>query len=323
MNILSKAVFVFTLFAVLLTGVFVALPHEGVPAVPREEHAQVMVTPASPEDRVSPEALGEGGLTPVATSSAAALSVKESEEATSISTPGPLVALQKTTSNEWPTDVLLAGQAVIDLTNKERASEGLPPLAYNARLFAMAEAKAVDMFLKQYFAHESPTGETIGMLAEKYGYAYLDLGENLALGDFDDNAELVKGWMDSPGHRANIMNGTFTEIGVGIIRENYHGRIVWFAVQEFGRPRSACPGPDPSLEAKIKIYQEQIAQLDATLTVLRAELANWGYDAETYNIKVDEYNALVADYRSLVATAKSDIGNYNAQVAVFNSCVGE
>jgi len=114
-----------------------------------------------------------------------------------------------------------------------------------------------DIFEKQYFAHISPEGLGPSDLAEKSGYEYIMIAENLALGNFKDDNTLVNAWMDSPGHRANILNNRYTEIGVAVGKgffsesnENNKEEIateVWIAVQEFGLPLSSCPKPEESL----------------------------------------------------------------------------
>lgn len=238
-----------------------------------------------------------------------------------ISAPGPLVVRQEPIRpGASPAPEGLVAEAIVRLTNTERAKGGLPALAWNARLGAMAEAKAFDMIARQYFAHEAPDGSDIGDLAEKYGYAYLNIGENLALGDFATSGAVVAGWMNSPGHRANIMSATFREIGVASLRGTWEGREVWFAVQEFGRPLSACPLPDTALKAKIALWEDQVGRLAATLEGLKRELEEPGISRESYNAKVNDYNAIVALYNKLVGELKADIAAYNTAVDAFNDC---
>lgn len=241
------------------------------------------------------------------------------------STPGPLRATNSTTgtaSGGLITDKNALNPAqIIVLTNAERAKEGLPPLAYHSQLTEMSSAKAMDMISKQYFAHVSPDGTDVGQLADNAHYVYANLGENLALGDFDSSADVVLGWMNSPGHRANILNATFTEIGVAAIMGNYEGRMVWYSVQEFGRPRPICPKPDTTLEQTIAGYEAQTRATEATLAELRKELETEGISKDTYNAKAKEYNALIESYNSLVTILKAAITQYNAGVQVYNICI--
>jgi uncharacterized YkwD family protein len=102
---------------------------------------------------------------------------------------------------------------VINLVNQERAKAGLKPLTSNAKLAKMAMDKAVDMYNNNYFDHNSPTyGSPFDMMS-KYGITYSTAGENIAKGQTSAQ-QVMTDWMNSPGHRANIMNGSFTTIGV-------------------------------------------------------------------------------------------------------------
>lgn len=211
---------------------------------------------------------------------------------------------------------------IFQLTNSERARIGLPTLAESEALTAMAMTKANDMIQRQYFAHVAPDGEDIGVLAERFGYAYLNIGENLALGDFATSGEIVSGWMDSPGHRANILAQQFTEIGIAVTRGTYEGKNAWFAVQEFGRPRSACPLPSETLEQKITLYEEQLKKLDVALTDLKSEFSAPGISSDVYQQKVNDYNTIVDLYNKLIGETKVDIAAYNREVNAYNTCAG-
>ena len=105
-------------------------------------------------------------------------------------------------------------QQVLTLTNQERAKEGLKPLATDAALMESARAKSADMSKNNYFSHTSPTmGSPFDQMKAK-GIQYKAAAENIAKGQ-QSAEEVVKAWMESPGHRQNIMNGSFTHIGIG------------------------------------------------------------------------------------------------------------
>ncbi|MCX6721540.1 MAG: CAP domain-containing protein [Candidatus Staskawiczbacteria bacterium] len=123
---------------------------------------------------------------------------------------------------------------IIYETNVQRVKNGLPSLTKNEILNQMAEAKAKDMFAKQYFDHVSPDGYGLEDLARDYGYKYVEVGENLLEGNFNDEKQILNDWMNSPEHRHNILNEKFTEMGAAVIKGKYEGRTVWMAVQEFG-----------------------------------------------------------------------------------------
>jgi len=256
--------------------------------------------------------------------------VKEAEK--QVSTPPPLRA------KEEAPESYLTRAGVIQWTNSQREKYGLPPLKENPRLNLSAELKVQDMFEKQYFAHLSPSGEGVKDLAEVVGYEFIALGENLALGNFQNDEALVQGWMDSPGHRANILNPSYQEIGVAVQKGKFaatddlseaslapserEGRTTWLAVQHFGRPLSACPQPKEDVKAQIDSNQTEISKLQSTLATLEAEIrAMRPKRGLTYNQKVQEYNALVLQYNTLVDQTKTLINVYNNQVNLFNQCV--
>ena len=211
---------------------------------------------------------------------------------------------------------------ILDIVNQERGKAGLQPLGFNVRLSAIAEGKAVDMINKQYFAHVSPSGTDVAQLAKMYGYEYIFLGENLAMGDFFSSKDVMEGWMNSPGHRANILNKNYTEIGISALRGNYQGRVVWYAVQEFGKPLSSCPSPNSALEATIANEELEVTSIEAALKTLRASIDQTSGSSSSYNAKVEEYNALVDSYNVLVAKTKAHIAEFNAGVLLFNACIG-
>ncbi|MFF4533495.1 CAP domain-containing protein [Streptomyces sp. NPDC001407] len=122
---------------------------------------------------------------------------------------------------------------VVALTNAERASAGLPPLADDRLLCAAAQAHSADMVARDFYAHISPEGSRPWDRAAAAGCAHRGIGENIACGQRSP-AEVVQGWMDSPGHRANILDPGFTHIGVGFAGG---GRAGTYWTQLFGLSR--------------------------------------------------------------------------------------
>lgn len=102
------------------------------------------------------------------------------------------------------------------LVNEQRAANGLKPLTLSAKLSDIARLKSQDMHDKNYFSHTSPTyGSPFDML-KQFGVSYRAAGENIAMGYRTPEA-VMDGWMNSPGHRANILNASYTQIGVGYV----------------------------------------------------------------------------------------------------------
>lgn len=137
-------------------------------------------------------------------------------------------------TSQWMSSAILPS-VLIDLTNDNRVADSLGTLRRSATLDEAAQLKAADMAKYEYFAHDSPLGVTPWYWFGRVGYDYTYAGENLAV-HFSDSDDVVKAWMNSPGHRANIMNGSYTEIGIGTAKGEYKGSPTIFVVQLFGRP---------------------------------------------------------------------------------------
>ena len=103
---------------------------------------------------------------------------------------------------------------VINLVNNERSKRGLPLLKADWQLSRVARHKSQDMKKNNYFSHRSPTYGTPFQMIQSYGISYRTAGENIAKGQSTPQA-VVNAWMNSSGHRANILNKSFTHIGVG------------------------------------------------------------------------------------------------------------
>lgn len=127
---------------------------------------------------------------------------------------------------------------LVTLTNSDRETENISAVKVNSKLQVAAQLKANDMAEKEYFSHTSPAGVTPWYWFEKAGYKFSYAGENLAVNFFDSN-DVNNAWMGSPSHKENIMNMSFTEIGIGIARGKYKGQDAIFIVQLFGRPLAA------------------------------------------------------------------------------------
>lgn len=232
-----------------------------------------------------------------------------------ISTPPPLRA---------PTDApqaFLTKAGVMRWTNTQRTKYGLSPLKENSKLDASAQLKVEDMFKNQYFAHTSPSGVEIGDLANEVGYEFISIGENLALGNFENDEKLVEAWMNSPGHRENILNSKYKEIGIAVLKGTFEGKTTWIAVQHFSLPLSACPKPDDKIKSEIGVDRDEIKEIENKLEQLLTEIKNIRKRDPGYNQKIEEYNKLVSQYNNLVGEIRASIDNYNNQVESFNNCV--
>lgn len=216
---------------------------------------------------------------------------------------------------------ILTQAGTINETNRHRSINGLAPLQTSAELTSAAEEKIADMFKQQYFAHRSPQGVGPSDLAASAHYEYLIVGENLAMGEFKDDADLLQAWMDSPGHRANILNPKYSQIGVAVRVGSFEGQPVWMAVQEFGLPDSACPAADASLGALIDANKASMAALEVQIKKKKEELDRLPSSDPSYNSIATTYNRLVKDYNTFVEHTKKLADDYNAAIERHNECL--
>ncbi len=131
---------------------------------------------------------------------------------------------------------------LIAQTNYQRSLNGLAALNYNSTLSNAALAKAQNMMANNYWDHIGPDGTTPWYFFNTFGYQYSYAGENLAK-DFDTSAGVTSGWMNSPGHRANILNSNFTDIGIAVANGVLLGSETTLVVAFYGQPSNYSPPP--------------------------------------------------------------------------------
>ncbi|HNY48950.1 MAG TPA: CAP domain-containing protein [Smithella sp.] len=241
---------------------------------------------------------------------------------------------------------VLTRDAVILLTNQMRADNGLPPLTENQLLNSIAESRARDMLEKQYFAHVSPAGEQASDLAQRVGYPYKIIAENIGSGDYYTNQKIVDGWMQSPGHRNNILSSEVQEIGAAVTKGNLKGTETYVTVQIFGLQsppvaQKNCVAPPENLLRDIEMKKAELASLQEQLSRLKNELNEEKEAIETdqqytsgnaqkimkLNVKINAYNEKSHWYNRIAgeAKAKADVmqsmyNEYNRMLQAYNEC---
>lgn len=165
--------------------------------------------------------------------------------------------------------------ALLQETNIQRGDNGQPALSLNSQLSQAAQAKANDMAQRDYWSHTTPDGQQPWQFIAAAGYSYSSAGENLAYG-FDSSSGTVAGWMNSSGHRANMLNNTYSEVGFGIANSpSYQGDgeetiVVAMYAKPYGiaspstlqtgrKDTTATPAPKPA-------EQQPVAQAQPTET---------------------------------------------------------
>ncbi len=223
-------------------------------------------------------------------------------------------------TSDWLVGAILPA-VVVNLTNNEREALAAPPLYRSSILDQAAKLKAEDMAAGEYFSHNSPTGITPWHWFQEVGYVYAHAGENLAV-YFSDSDEVVKAWMNSPTHRANILNATYQEIGIGTAKGRYQGHDTVFVVQLFGTPavppvtteaivkENQTPAVGKDVEvvtntATTSVDKIVLAEAESSTLVLGAETKPDSENDDEINIKPTKDQALPAEslFLSPVATS--------------------
>jgi len=261
--------------------------------------------------------------------------------------PGPL----RGPTSDTRADDLDAGE-IISWTNYYRSEDNIASLSKNSKLTAAATAKAADLFEKQYFEHVSPTGESAADLVIAEGYNYKIVGENLALGDFQNEKELVDAWMASPGHRENILKEDYEEIGVASLLSKFEGRITWISVQIFGTCAPECSVPDQNLKSRINSLKDRLDSLAAQINDLynegnsliaqgnakikegnriyretgdkSAAQVLWDQGEALQDLgqdKINQAKSLESQYDQSKSELENLISDYNSQVNKYNACI--
>lgn len=259
-----------------------------------------------------------------------------------ISLPKPLIGFFKDKSA-----VDLKSEIIINLTNKERERVNLNLLENDNILNDVAIQKLQDMINNNYFEHVSPIdSKDVSYFAKINNYEFISIGENLAMGDFDSEQDLILAWMNSQGHKENILNSNYSHIGVAAQKGNILGRETWISVQVFAKKMPDCQNPDNALKNRIEDSKKQYnfeiiedLQDEAKKLISQGndkiklgndiytqtgnyELANtyWHEGTDLYNQgknKNEEANELIVIYNNL----KEDINIYNKQLEQYNKCL--
>lgn len=136
-------------------------------------------------------------------------------------------------------------ETIINLTNQERTSRGLGALTESSALDQGATLKGQDMFAKDYWAHFAPDGTSPWYFFNQVSYKYIYAGENLAR-DFSTSAGVIAGWMASQGHRDNMLNPNFKDIGIGILNGTLQGEQTTLVVEFLGQTLDPTSSPVPT-----------------------------------------------------------------------------
>lgn len=130
------------------------------------------------------------------------------------------------------------GQKLLQLTNDLRHHEGGNALAANQKLYVSSDGKARDMAIHGYFSHTGPDKRNLNYFLTQANYTYRVAGENLAVG-FPDAEAIFSAWVKSPPHHANLVDGDFKELGIGLASGLLQGQPTVYVAEHFGTPADA------------------------------------------------------------------------------------
>ncbi len=236
----------------------------------------------------------------------------------------------------------LSVETLVRLTNEARRTNGVAPLRVNGQLTRIAEERARDMLKKQYFGHVAPDGGSYPDVARTVGYRYKCLSENIASGEFASNQSLIDGWMQSPGHRKNLLSTDVDEIGIAAVRGSLKGEDTWVAVQIFGLPApergqagppaTSCAEPSDSLKQAIETGKRDIEEMDRRIASMKTDVefdrlilerkgAASKEESDGFNDRVAQLNGLIATSNEKKTSVQTMINEYNGSVQRYNACV--
>jgi uncharacterized protein YkwD len=193
----------------------------------------------------------------------------------------------------------ISGNLIVEMTNQTRVKEGLKPLTVNSELSAAAAAKAADMIKNGYFAHFSPTNISPWFWIKQNGYNYKYAGENLAM-NFSETDQVIDGWLNSPTHKANLLNIHYEDIGVAVLSGQVNGANRVVVVQMFGSPKVPTSSIVPIAEAAETTTTKTSTTKAITTTTLSKPTTNncnhCSYDCYYYYYEYNSFNHYKSGY---------------------------
>jgi len=190
-------------------------------------------------------------------------------------------------SSDWLVSSILPA-VIVDLTNQQRQGDALFGLRRSPTLDLAAKQKAEHMAVHEYFAHYSPDGVSPWHWFDVAGYHYVHAGENLAV-HFTDSGDVVTAWMNSPAHRANIMSGNYTEIGVGTAEGRFEGFKTIYVVQLFGTPEATAAAPAATVQNAVETNTLAAAPLNQPgAAAVLSESADLEDEAMTQTVTLED-----------------------------------
>lgn len=233
---------------------------------------------------------------------------------TKISAPLEQSEFEKTTSygnidcNNFENNIF--AKDMLERINSDRVDNGKKALTWNASLCQSAGLKSDDMNNNNYFEHNSPSGITPWYWVKKVGYRYTFVGENLALNYFTSESAHTA-LMNSPGHRANILNDNFTEIGINYVRGKLNGEDAFFVVQHFASP--APEKPEIKYVCETKKAEKNLRELENTKDKIEKYLSD-AEDKKTQLENAGQSTKKADDYIDDMEDKEKEVNKYIKEI---------
>lgn len=160
----------------------------------------------------------------------------------------------------------VGSSSLLTATNIARQTQHEPQLAENVLLMRAAQAKANDMVKRDYWSHTTPDGKQPWSFIDKTGYKYQVVGENLAYG-FSSSDEVIRGWLNSPSHRENLLSGDYQDVGFGIAtsQDFNHSGPETIVVALYGKPGQLASGMQQGVLSKSNVKDFGVTRLETLL----------------------------------------------------------
>ncbi len=194
----------------------------------------------------------------------------------------------------------LSASAIVGATNDARERSNIQPLVSDPVLTEVAQRRADAMAKSGYFAHETEEGESPWALIRSGGYVFARAAENLAV-NYATPEKVVEGWMNSPGHRANVLDARLNEVGIGLAKGEYKGKEAWYVVQLLARPQS----PQVAAVSNVASVSQPAAAVSTGVTVIASTEPTSTPAVEVVADEVQTMSALLERLRSLISLMSS------------------
>jgi hypothetical protein len=170
----------------------------------------------------------------------------------------------------------IGSSSLLQATNSQRKAHNRPALTIDSKLSSAAQSKADDMAKRNYWSHNTPDGKEPWVFLQQSGYSYQKAGENMAYG-FATSKDTIKGWMNSPGHRANLLDESYQQVGFGFANvANYQDSgPATIVVAEYGTPLGTDNTSPASVNSARTVLTNQATAVNRLQNITHGKAPSW------------------------------------------------